>query len=262
MPSIDFNEEWTTKIRYQVLIGLVLCVIIIIVYFIITAFVRFIAKTTGHPGRTAIEPHTRYAYKSEVYSTNPNEDDAKVIKRSMNERSGLEFTYAMWLYIENEAWNTSRTEDMHVMHKGNKDGYPNRAPGIYIDRNTNALTIKMNTFHDTEIEDSVTIENIPVDKWFHLAVVVTQPKNLDIYINGFLKQRKILNGIPKQNYGNIYLTQDGGFSGMQSRIYYYDFAISAVSMHQLVVEGPSRKMSNSTRGSEPPYLAQSWWLEN
>tara|TARA_X000000950_G_C13886196_1_gene648969 strand:- start:495 stop:1349 length:855 start_codon:yes stop_codon:yes gene_type:complete len=254
-------EGWDQTVRYQVLFGFIVCIIILLIYSLLRLIIAFIISIAGNHGLVKIEPYTRLATKSSTYSTNPSKPGAKQLKPSMNEREGIEFTYAMWLNIDKETWDMDSNSDFHVIHKGNKNAYPNRAPGIFVSKKTNALCIYMNTFNDNQIYDEVYVDNIPVEKWFHLAVIVTQPRNLDVYINGFLKKRKILNGIPKQNYGDIYLCQNGGYIGYLSKVYYYDYAITAVTNQKLVNDGPSNKMDAGTKGEAPPYLAPSWWLD-
>ena len=91
------GEDWTSKIRYQVLIGAVLCVIIVLVYTFVQMFIRFTYSYIGSGGLVKIEADTRLATQGAQYKTDPNEEEHKYIKRSMNERSGLELTYTTWL---------------------------------------------------------------------------------------------------------------------------------------------------------------------
>ena len=42
---------------------------------------------------------------------------------------------------------------------------------------------------------------------------------LDVFINGFLKKQLILNGIPKQNYGDVYINSFGGYDGFLSELH-------------------------------------------
>ena len=45
--------------------------------------------------------------------------------------------------------------------------------------------------------------------------------------------------IARQNYGNIYINNNGGFSGFMSRIRYYDYAVNPLEIEYEVKKGPS-----------------------
>ena len=63
----------------------------------------------------------------------------------------------------------------------------------------------------------MSVDNIPLGKWFHLAVRL-QNRDMDIFINGNLAARHKLTSPPKQNYGNVYITQNEGFQGQISNL--------------------------------------------
>ena len=84
---------------------------------------------------------------------------------------------------------------------------------------------------------------------------------MDVYINGFLKKRIMLQGIPKQNFGNLYVTNFGGFSGYISRMRYYDWAIKYSNIDSHLSTGPDTTLPESTR-QKPPYLTPYWWYNN
>ena len=54
-------------------------------------------------------------------------------------------------------------------------------------------------------------------KWVNVIVRVIQHQ-VDVYINGNLAKRHILKGVPKQNYGDVYVSLNGGFSGKTSEV--------------------------------------------
>jgi hypothetical protein len=116
----------------------------------------------------------------------------------------------------------------------------------------------MNSY--TEITEYIDIENIPMNKWFSL-VLVMRHQTLDIYINGNLKKSLKLSGIPKQNYGELYVNSFGGFAGHISRLRYYDWALSYNEIETIQRRGPSMRMesSNLKDSERPPYLTPNWW---
>jgi hypothetical protein len=134
------------------------------------------------------------------------------------------------------------------------------------------------------------IENIPVDKWFHLTVTC-KGNTLYAYINGNLKKKMALsnNTPPYQNYGNVYafssrkisisksvttslekdnefsssqsassLDFDGAMKGMISRVYYFSYALTYTEIQYLINMQPSTVMDGPDM-SLTPYLSDTWW---
>lgn len=202
-----------------------------------------------------------------------------MIPKSSDGRFGLEFSYSMWLYI-NE-WNSKGSKFVggshHILHKGSMTGVPLQCPGLWLDKNTNVLILKMNTFFknksphckkmkptDNDADDSCWLEhckipNIPVHKWVHITISVIN-RNVDIYINGFLKKRCLLKGLPWQNDGDLYLNAFNGFDGYMSRVRYFNYALPMWKIEQVVGQGPSQASCVDTN-EKPPYLARNWWQE-
>jgi hypothetical protein len=189
----------------------------------------------------------------------------KTTIRSRDEDKGIEFTWSVWIYVDDITAGAGKYR--HVFHKGDnpssigEDGivYPNNAPGLYIAPNTNALRIVMNTFND--YNEHVDIPDLPLNKWVN---VIIRCKNdvLDIYINGVITQSIQLNGVPKQNYGDVWMCANGGFSGYVSNLWYYSHALGASSIADLYKNGPNRKMVG-TGGMEfgkPDYLSLRWYF--
>lgn len=183
----------------------------------------------------------------------PNKEGSITLYRSDN-KDGAEFTYSCWLMIDNLEYQYGKWK--HVFHKGNKSSYPNRAPGVWIHPETNALRIYMNTFDD--ILDYIDIENLPIKKWFCLVIVLNH-QYLDVYINGYLKKRKELTSLPRQNYGNLWINLFGGFEGYISRFRYFNYAIDSKKIMKIVRKGPSKSKCAET-GQTPPYLDDGWWF--
>ena len=80
-------------------------------------------------------------------------------------------------------------------------------------------------------------------------------------INGYLKKRVVLDGIPKQNFGNLYVNAFGGFAGYISRMRYFDYAVNFSQFEEDIAGGPSLEMPYSARQS-PPYLTPYWWTND
>jgi hypothetical protein len=194
------------------------------------------------------------------------------ILRSVDQTKGMEFTWSIWMYID-EFNNYKREEYKHVFHKGNDNITqtgddkgkisPINAPGLYITPHDNNLEIVMNTFD--EINDNIVIKNIPINKWINVIIRLNNQQQLDVYINGILSKRHILNGVARQNYGNVFSSMNGGFSGYTSELRYFDNAIGLGKINEIVKSGPNLKIYSSGKGndittSKPQYLSTKWYF--
>lgn len=187
-----------------------------------------------------------------VVSQDPQNPSYVPIKRS-EEQDGIQFTYSFWFYLENMDYKNG--EWKHVFHKGNSSSYPNRAPGVWIHPTKNTVRIYMNT--QENILEYVDIDNIPLRKWVHMAIILNN-HNLDIYVNGYLKERKALESIPKQNDDDFWINMFGGFEGFVSNIRYFSSAIDFETINGLISTGPSKSNCIDTK-EVPPYLDDNWW---
>jgi len=206
------------------------------------------------------------AKKFQKIAQNPDESGSITLLRSDNEEGGIEFTYSVWLFIDDLVYNQGRYK--HVFHKGNDAissggmNEPNNAPGLYIAPDTNALVVVMNTFND--INEKITIDNIPINKWVNVQIRV-ENHNMDVFINGKLAKRLVMNGVPKQNYGDVYVAMNGGFSGYISNLRYYNEALGTSAIDGIVDTGPDLNMGGSGSGTsltenKPQYLSMRWFF--
>jgi hypothetical protein len=239
--------------------------------------------------RVELFPNT-YASGAKMYTAiqNPQNPRAKTIYFSDNQRSGVEFSYAMFINIKSDTFSKGEHKLYHILHKGYGSTYPLLGPGIFCWGDTNKLRVYMNCF-DTW-DNYTDIENIPVDKWFHLTVSC-KGNILYVYINGNLKKKMALsnNTPPYQNYGNVYafssrkvslykaittslekndefkgtqsasnLDFDGSAKGMISRVYYFSYALTYTEIQYLINMQPSTVMDGPDM-SMVPYLSDTWW---
>jgi hypothetical protein len=198
-----------------------------------------------------------------VYPQDPSNNSAVTIYRSVNATDGLEFTWSVWILISNLQTNAGIYK--HIFSKGNsnlqEDGLiqPNNAPGLYIAPDTNALVVLMNTFN--VINEEITIPDIPLNKWVNV-IIRCQNTTLDIYINGTITRSINLIGVPKQNYGDVYVAMNGGFSGYISNLWYYNYALGTAAIQRLVAGGPNTSMigSNGMNDKLSNYLSLRWFF--
>ena len=60
---------------------------------------------------------------------------------------------------------------------------------------------------------------------------------LDVYVNGIITERKVLNETPKQNYYNMQVAQNGGFSGKLSNLRYHERALNILKLKKFLNAG-------------------------
>jgi hypothetical protein len=197
-----------------------------------------------------------------IVPQDPSASNAKPINRSVNGPDGIEFTWSVWTFID----DTPSSKYRHVFSKGNANivpdtglNFPNNAPGLYILPNTNAFKVIMNTYND--INEEVIIRDIPLNKWINV-IIRCKNTTLDVYINGTITKSMELSGVPKQNYGDVNIALNGGFSGYISNLWYYDYALGTASIYNLVKNGPNTRMvgSSAMNMKNPNYLSVRWFF--
>jgi len=198
-----------------------------------------------------------------VIPQDPSQTGAKTISRSVNATDGIEFTWSVWIFI-NDLGNPDN-KYQHIFHKGNDTidnvglNYPNNAPGLYISPNTNELTIIMNTFD--VINEEITIPDIPLNKWVNV-IIRCENTAINVYINGMVVKSINLLGVPKQNYGDVYVAMNGGFDGYISNLWYYNYSLGTSAIQKLVKSGPNTNMvgSSAMDMKNPNYLSLRWYF--
>lgn len=182
--------------------------------------------------------------------------------------SGMEFTWSVWIYVDDFTYKQG--EYKHVFHKGNLQpaapggedaglSMPNNAPGLYITPNTNGLLVIMNSF--TNIKEEVEIQDLPLNKWVNVIIRLRNQRQLDVYINGVLTERKMLSDVARQNYGKVYVAANGGFDGFIDSLRYFNWAIGVNKIQEIVDAGPDlTARDNDLSKSVPHYLSTRWFF--
>ena len=198
----------------------------------------------------------------------PKNSDSVPILRSNNENKGIEFTWSLWIYI-NDLTDSPRYS--LVFNKGNasynEEGFAtvNNGPGLYIDNKTSDLVIKMNTVANTNPVETLIVKDIPLRKWFH-CVLRIENTALDVYINGSIAGRSVLQDVPKQNYQDVNICKNGGFNGNLADLQYFDKALSVFQINNIVTWGRNTKAANENSTNDatgfPYYLSNLWYSSN
>lgn len=201
-----------------------------------------------------------------IIPQNPSTSGSIPILRSFDEENGIEFTWSTWIFIDDLTYKQGQYK--HVFHKGNDNinlstepkglNFPNNAPGLYIGPNSNNILIILNTF--TNITEEIEIDNIPIKKWVNI-IIRCNSNIIDVFINGTLARRHILNGVVKQNYGDVYVSMNGGFDGYTSSLRYFDTAIGTSKIQSIINDGPNMKIeTDDITKSKPQYLSLRWYF--
>lgn len=120
----------------------------------------------------------------------------------------------------------------------------------------------MDTLVSDDKNDTITINNIPIKKWFHLAIRVKNTV-MDVYVNGVIAQRQVLSNLPKQNYESVYVAQQGGFTGSISNLRYYQYALNVFEINNIVNYGPNMNIAKSSPSTNDyHYLSKNWYYYN
>ena len=241
--------------------------ILIVFIFAFSTLSKWITSMAHNPDPLLIDGMIN-AEEQHIISQSPSVPGSITLERSQDEDGGISFTWSVWMYIADLQYGSGKYK--HVFHKGN-DGiqfdsdtpginFPNNGPGLYIAPNTNDLVVIMNTF--STINEEVTIPNLPMNKWFHILIRV-EGENLDVYMNGSIAKRHVLNDVPKQNYGDVYVAMNGGFNGYISSLRYYSRALPPGEIQSLVNKGPSLKLKTNSNFLNifPSYLSLRWYFQ-
>jgi hypothetical protein len=212
----------------------------------------------------------------------PQIKDSVTILRSNNQKTGIEFTWCVWLNITDIKLSTynmynNSYQYQHIFNKGDKsidnsgnsfDVYGiskvNNGPGMYLQTSSDpTLYVVMDTVNSQQ--RTVKITNIPLKKWFHV-ILRMQNNIMDVYINGVVTQRVTFSNVPKQNYQDVYVCQDNGvstgFPGNLSDLRYYDRALNIFEITNMVSKGPNlstSKQNLATANSGSTYLSSLWY---
>jgi len=193
----------------------------------------------------------------------------KTIYRSSNEETGVEFTWAVSLYIDDQTYTAATNIHAHIFNKGSLPKYDdatthanittiNQAPGLYLDNVNNKLIIKMDSF--STVTD-ISVPEIPHKKWLNV-IIRCQNKILDVYINGQVVSSTTLPNVPKQNYGNVYVCQNGGFKGNLSNLLYFRHALTINEIQKSLESSVDIQMAATTGGvtaKTVDYLGFRWY---
>lgn len=222
-----------------------------------------------------------------VIPQDPKNTQAVTITRSNNQNSGIEFTWSVWLKTTGK--NNTKVPYSHIFSKGGNGTFDNNgimkinnAPGVYFINgdaisNNNVIpgyngatqtniAIFMNvastkpTSDIGSITESLVVNGVPIGTWFNL-VIRLENKVMDVYINGTLTKRHIFTNVPIQNYDDVFICGNGGFTGNLSDLRYFNRALNVFEINNIVSAGPTLTYvgGNKDAASQMSYI---WYNKN
>ena len=266
----DLVGSSTSFLQSNTLIAKFAFLILVLIGFMIllNLGVKIIAYFTKPSGDPKLVNGTMNAANEVVITQDPKNSQSIPILRSNNQNKGLEFSWSLWMYIN----DTSKTPKFsHVFNKGNatfdNDGIAtvNNGPGLYIENENNNLIVVMNTVDVNNPVEVLVVKDIPLRKWFH-CVIRIENTDLDVYINGTIVARAQMQDVPKQNYENVNICKNGGFNGNIADLQYFDKAISIFQINNIVAWGRNTNAANENASGDatgfPYYLSNLWYSSN
>ena len=264
--SKDFLESnsWVAKLAFllMVVIGFV------ILFRLMISFITWIFSPSG---KVVLINGLQNGSTSTTISQDPNNKSSITILRSENEKDGIEFTWSVWLYLN--GFQKDSDSYHHVFNKGNtttsqSNGSfpgtttPNNAPGLYINPHYDGFRVIMNSFSNP-YQEVIEVTDLPMTKWINVVIRV-QDKNCDIYVNGRLVKRRVMTDVVKQNYDDVHVSLNGGFSGYLSNLTYFNRSISVTQIQDIISIGPNLKPVSKAldlTDSKPRYLSNRWYFD-
>lgn len=290
--SSEFLDSNTIIAKFAFVI-----LVLIVFLFLCNLGIMLIGYFTGPVTSPYLIAGTANGTSELVIKQDPKNKDSVQILRSSNKTTGIEFTWSVWLYFLPIDLNNNKTTFHHIFNKGNKPNPTNdptgiasvnNAPGLYLwfDPTVNQTKLrfimdvvsdlseygdaKSNTSNiwSNNVSQYIDINDVPMQKWFNCTIRMKN-KIVDIYINGTVTQRLVLDEVPKQNYYDVNICSNGGFNGNLADLHYYDRALSVFEINNTVVWGRNKNVSNASGGGGasdgtgfPYYLSNLWYSSN
>ena len=230
--------------------------------------VRIIGYFMKPKGSPYLVSGTMNAANEVIIYQDPKNTNSIPILRSNNQNTGIEFTWCLWIFINDLV---KKPQYSVIFNKGNATygdngmATVNNGPGLYLDNSGNNLAVAMNTVSASNPQEVITIKNIPLRKWFHCAIRIENTA-LDVYINGTIVSRNILQDVPKQNYQNVNICNNGGFNGNIADLQYFDKALSIFQLNNIVSWGRNTSAANAAGSADatgfPYYISNLWYSSN
>lgn len=260
--SQDFLSSNSVIAKFAFLI-----LVVIVFVFLVNLGINAISYFTQKTKNVCVVNGLASGNANLTITQNPRIANSVTINRSNNQASGMEFTWSIWLYIEDIKTSAGAGTFSHIFNKGDSQfdasgvSKVTNAPGLYVSNTTNTLRLYIDAVNPTAANQTfMDITNIPLKKWAHVAIKLINNK-IDVYVNGVISGRKILDQVAKQNYDDVRVGANGGFVGQLSNLCYYDYAMGVFEINNIVLQGPNLKQSSAIKSNVGyyGYLSNQWY---
>ena len=238
-------------------------IIVIIVFFILLRIGILILGLINEPSKNPVIMNgMQSGNTSKKFNVNPNKANSTPIFRSDNQHAGLEFTWSVWIHVE----DTMDNEELHhVFHKGeitqhNSASYFDiNGPGMYLKTTNNSGTSQLDLHVLMDVHDrpaksadhddlKMEITSLSLNKWINI-IIRGKHDTIDLFVGGVLVKRQKFMEVLKQNYGHVYVGQEltrmtdstsqRGFPGKISGLSYFNYAIGTTKILEIQKMGPN-----------------------
>jgi hypothetical protein len=120
----------------------------------------------------------------------------------------------------------------------------------------------MDDTNTCNISNNITIPYIPLNNWVNVTMTLYGSR-IDVYINGIVSKSIVLEGVPKQNNGDVYIGSSRGFTGKISNLRYYSRKLYVNEIEKLVKTGPNKKsLDSENEVNNYNYVSFNWYTNN
>jgi hypothetical protein len=89
-----------------------------------------------------------------------------------------------------------------------------------------------------ETGNSIIVENIPIQRWFHLVIVINETA-VEVYIDGKLYKTTVLESLCRTNSFPLYVNINSGFDGLINELRYYPYPLKPMDVYAMYSRGPT-----------------------
>jgi hypothetical protein len=140
---------------------------------------------------------------------------------------GLKYSISTWVYVN--GWDYKVNKVKEIWSRGKTK--------LYFDGLNNDLILEVGLYGDNKIE-RVVYENFPIQKWMNITVVV-ENRTVDLWLNAKLYKSRTFNNVVGDNSSEVLTVgKDGGYDGLVSRMYYYNYALRRNDIVRVFNEDP------------------------
>ena len=164
-------------------------------------------------------------------------------------------TYLYWCYIK--SWDYKYEKLKPILNKGSKlrQNYSNDElmnvttsnPAIFLNAKKPTMIF---AFGNNDNEGPYEITNIPIKKWFHIAVTVYD-NMVELYMDGHLMETIYFTKSLSINYSPLHIAELGGYDGFISKLAVFASVLDSGIIQQYYLAGPGDVDLNACPSIKP-----------